>query len=86
LLILKIKTHFERRGTTKGKKDLIDLFSLLKEEKINWQKYKELIKKYNLKEINLKFRNLVSSQGAIPELGLLNHQIARLKQKILKNL
>jgi hypothetical protein len=86
LLILKIKTHFERRGTTKGKKDLIDLFSLLKEEKINWQKYKELIKKYNLKEINLKFRNLVSSQGAIPELNLLNHRIAKLKQKILKNL
>ena len=104
---MKAFTFNERKGTTKGKKDLIDIFSLLKEEKINpvidyrtkektqgkqisngidWQKYKELVRKYNLIEVNQKFKELVSSAKAIPELGLLNHQIAKLKREVLKNL
>lgn len=86
LLILKIITLTERKGTTKGRKDLIDIFGLLKEEKINWQKYKQLIEKYNLIEVNQKFKELISSARAIPELNLLNHQISRLKKEILKKL
>jgi DNA-binding transcriptional MerR regulator len=84
LLILKIKPYFERKGTTKGQKDLIDIFSLLKEEKIDWQKYRELVKKYNLGKIDKELRILISGAKAIPELGLLNHKIAKLKKKILK--
>lgn len=84
LLIMKTFTFGERKGAVKGKKDLIDIFSLLKEEKINWQKYKELIEKYNLKEVNEELKNLISSQSPIPELNLLNHQISKLKKKILK--
>jgi len=86
LLIMKVFTFGERKGTTKGKKDLIDIFGLLKEEKINWQKYKELVEKYNLKKINEELKNLVSSQTAIPELNLLNHKISKLKKVVLKNL
>lgn len=86
LLILKIATLKERKGTTKGRKDLIDIFSLLKEEKIDWQKYKELIQKYNLKNLNEELKNLITSQKAIPELNLLNHQISKLKKETLKNL
>lgn len=83
LLILKIYTYQKRKGTNKGRKDLIDIFSLLKEGEINWSKYKELIEKYNLKNLNEEFKNLVSGQGAIPELNLLNHQVAKLKKEIL---
>ena len=86
LLIMKAFTFGERKGTTKGKKDLIDIFGLLKEEKINWRKYKDLVEKYNLKKINEELKNLISSQAAIPELNLLNHQIAKLKREVLKNL
>lgn len=86
LLLMKVFTFGERKGTIKSKKDLIDIFSLLKEEKINWQKYKELIEKYKLEKINQEFKNLVSSQTAIPELNLLNHQISKLKKEILRNL
>lgn len=86
LLILKTIALVERKGTTKGRKDLIDIFSLLKEEKINWQKYKELIEKYNLKEINEELKKLISSQAAIPELDLLNHRISKLKKEVLANL
>jgi len=83
LLILKIYTYEKRKGTNKGRKDLIDIFSLLKEGEINWTKYKELIEKYNFKNLNEEFKDLVSSQGAIPELNLFNHQIAKLKKEIL---
>jgi len=86
LLIMKIFTFNNRKGTTKGRKDLIDIFSLLKEEKINWRKYKELVEKYNLNKINEELKNLISSQTAIPELNLLNHQIAKLKREVSKNL
>lgn len=86
LLILKLSALEERKGTVKGKKDVIDIFSLISQEKIDWQKYKTLIKKYNLKEINQELKNLISSQTAIPELNLLNHRIARLKKETLKEL
>ena len=46
LLVMKVFAFGERKGTVKGRKDLIDIFSLLKEEKINWRKYKELVEKY----------------------------------------
>jgi len=45
-----------------------------------------LIKKYNLKELNQEFKKIVSSQGEIEELNLLNHKIAKLKKEILKEL
>jgi hypothetical protein len=86
LLILKVKTYLERKGTTKGSKDLIDIFSILKEEKVDWKLYKKLIKKYNSNNVNENLKDLISSQRAIPELDLLNHRIARLKRKILEKL
>ena len=86
LLILKTYTFFQRRNTTKGRKDLIDIFSLLSKEIINWQEYKELIEKYNLEEMSEKLKELVSSTKNLPELNLLNHQLSRLKRKILKTL
>jgi len=86
LLILKTYTFFQRKNTTKGRKDLIDIFSLLSKEIINWQEYKELIKKYNLETLNQKLKETISSAKIIPELHLLNHQISRLKKKILEKL
>lgn len=86
LIILKIKPYLERMGTTKGKKDYLDIFTLISKEKIDWQKYKEIITKYNLKDANQKLKEIISSAKAIPELNLLNHQISRLKKKILEKL
>jgi hypothetical protein len=70
----------------KEKKDFLDIFALIKNEKINWEKYKELIEKYELKEINQKLKGIISSAKPILQLNLLNHQIARLKKKILEKL
>ena len=86
LLILKTYTFFQRKNTTKGRKDLIDIFSLLAKEIINWQEYKELIERYNLEQMSEKLKELISSTKNLPELNLLNHQLSKLKRKILKNL
>ena len=86
LLILKIFALKEREDSIKGRKDLIDVFSLLKEDKINWKDYKKIIKKYNLSNINSYLREVVKNTGAIKEIGLLNHKISKLKKSILLKL
>ncbi len=86
LLILKVYCFHSRKGSVKGSKDLVDIFSLLSKETIDWPRYKKIIAEYNLENINQELKKLVSSQGTIPELNLLNHQIARLKKTILRKL
>jgi hypothetical protein len=86
LLILKVATYFERKGTIKGEKDFLDIFTLIKNEKIDCQKYKGLIEKYQLKEINQKLKEIISFAKSIPQIHLLSHQISRLKKKILKQI
>lgn len=84
LLILKIFTFNNRQGTTKGQKDLIDIFSLLKEGIINWSKYKGIVNQYNLKVLSEQLKNIVSKATPMPELDLNNHQLAKSKKKILE--
>lgn len=86
LLIFKSFALKQRKGKTKGRKDIIDIFSLIKEEKINWKTYQEIIKKYNLEKQNQELKDLISSQSAIPELDLSEHKISRLKKKTLEKL
>ena len=86
LLILKVVTYKDRKGSSKGKKDLIDIFSLLSKTEINWERYHDLIEDYELESINESFVEIVKSADAIPELDLLNHRIAKLKEKVLGNL
>lgn len=86
LLILKICVFKERKGTVKGRKDVIDVFSLISRKKINWQKYRELIKKYNLDQENQVLRDLISTTISVPELNLLDYQASRLRKEVLKEI
>jgi len=83
LLILKIYVFGQRKNSAKGQKDLLDIFSLLKSDLINWRKYREIIKKYNLSHLNDDLKNLVSSIKPLAELNLNEQAIAKLKKKIL---
>lgn len=86
LLILKTYVWSQRKNTPKGKKDLIDIFSILSKDIIDWEKYKRLIEKYNLAEIDQQLKEIILSTKSISELNLLNHQMSRLKKKILSKL
>jgi hypothetical protein len=86
LLILKLYAWNQRKGSVKAEKDLIDIFSILQKEVIDWGRYVKIIKEYKMEDINEKLKTLVSSQKAIPELDLTNHKIAKLKKRIIEKL
>jgi len=86
MLILKTHVLKERRGTTKGRKDLLDIFSLFEKTKIDWKNYRKLIKKYGFKKLREELKKAVLQQTRLAEIGLTNHKIAKLKKEILRNI
>jgi len=86
LLILKIFVARQRKGTNKGRKDIIDIFSLLRVVDIDWKLFEKLIKKHKLKELSQQLGHIISTQSAIKELDLTDHKLSRLKKRILSAL
>lgn len=86
MLILKADVLTERSGTTKGRKDLLDIFSLLEKTKIDWKIYRRLIKEYGFEQLRGELKKAVLQQTRLAEIGLTNHKIAKLKEKVLKNI
>jgi hypothetical protein len=66
--------------------DIIDIFSLISKADIDWPLFHELAKKHKLKFIVAELKKIISSQIRLPELGLSEHAIARLKKEILATL
>lgn len=83
LAILKVKVLLERKDSLKGRKDLIDLVSLLKMPEFDWQKYRGLIKEYDLSTLSRTVCDFLRQTNSLEELGLNPHQMSRLKGKIL---
>lgn len=86
LAILKAKALQERKGSLKGKKDLIDLVGLFGLEAFNFKKLSEYTEKYQATEFLATVAQEVKQASGIEELGLNVHQMARLKKKILSQL
>jgi len=86
MLILKAHVLKERSGTTKGRKDLLDIFSLFEKTKIDWKIYRKLIKKYGFEKLRKELKKAVLQQTRLAEIGLTNHKIAKLKKEVLKNI
>ncbi|MEK7202889.1 MAG: hypothetical protein AAB653_01055 [Patescibacteria group bacterium] len=83
LLILKQRAYLERLGTPKAEKDKIDIISLLKNVELDFDFYKEILKRYNLKNYLSDLKNLLQTTTQVPELGLNQFQYSRLKKKVL---
>jgi len=86
MLILKAHVLKERSGTTKGRKDLLDIFSLFEKTKIDWKIYRKLIKKYGFEKLRKELKKAVWQQTRSAEIGLTNYKIAKLKKEVLKNI
>ncbi|MDP2951075.1 MAG: DUF6036 family nucleotidyltransferase [bacterium] len=86
LLLLKLFAYSERKGTLKGKKDIIDIFSLLQTRSINWQEYKGIVKKYNFKAQSKELESILNTQRQVKELGLLSHKFSQLKKEVSEGL
>ena len=74
LFLLKLHAWENRRGSIKGRKDELDLFSLAFLPEFDWTAY----------SIPHAFSKLLAKARAIPELRLNEQQVARLRKKILE--
>ena len=83
LLILKIQAYLARKGAVKGRKDLIDILSLLKLVDFNWPVFKKLARDYRLNHFLKELAALLRENFSVEELGLNRHQFSRLKKKWL---
>lgn len=82
LLILKQVAWLNRRDSVKGEKDKIDIISLLLRE-VDWSDYKNLLNQVTIKENLLaSLKDLLKQTTRVPELGVNNQGIAKLKRKI----
>lgn len=83
LAILKQRALMDRIHSIKGRKDLIDLISLISSEDFDWDRYRKTLKGYGLQEYLRFAKEEIAKVSEINEIGLNVHKMARLKKKIL---
>lgn len=86
LLILKQKAYRDRVGNSKGEKDKLDIFSLIKSVEIDFYFYKKVINDCDLKDYSEKLENLLRTTIEAPEIGLNQFQFSKLKKQVLAQL
>ncbi len=90
LLILKQGAEIDRGNSVKGEKDRIDMISLLFFSDIDFKKYKEILKKYNLgsyiERLIALVKNVRFEDKVLLELGLTPKNFKLKKEKILSEL
>ena len=69
LLTLKLTAYQNRVGSSKGRKDLLDIISLLLLPQLDWS------------QVSRSIMDLLKFQTSVPELNLNPHQFSRLKKK-----
>lgn len=88
LLALKQSAEISRRATTKGKKDAIDILTLLSRAPIDWSEYEILLKKYGCedykKELSHVIRNFSEKDCEYLGMGFIEFQ--KWRKKTLKQI
>lgn len=84
LLCLKIFTYGQRKGSLKGKKDKIDIVSLLYFNNVNFKSFDGILTKFSLGNLFAELKELLNSEIEMEELNLNKKQYADFKRKILK--
>jgi hypothetical protein len=85
LLILKQEVFEKRKVSVKGQKDKLDIFSLLTLD-LDYAIYKKILKEVSREELEQELRNLLAATKRVKELGLKNHQLAKLREKVFSEL
>lgn len=83
LTVLKAKAFKERKDSVKGRKDLLDLVSLLMLEAFSFQKLKEIVRNYQKNDLLSLIQESIKTVTQIEELNLNPHQMAQFKKRIL---
>jgi len=86
LLILKQGAEIDRGDSIKGKKDRIDIMSLLLSLEINFEKYNEMINKYNLDDFRQRLKKIIMTFNDVEYLDLNIRELKIKKRGILNRL
>ncbi|MBI2009797.1 MAG: hypothetical protein HYS86_01330 [Candidatus Chisholmbacteria bacterium] len=84
LLTLKAVAWEQRRASPKGRKDWLDILSLLQLEYLDKDRMGDWLSRGRLGGLKEKIREAIKGSVAIPELNLNRHQIARVKTRWLE--
>jgi hypothetical protein len=84
LFLLKLYAWGERRGSAKGRKDELDIFSLIFLPEFDSKKYLDQIKKIGMDKLHKDLVALIKNTSQIKELGINEQKMAKLKKIILK--
>lgn len=83
LLALKLFVYAQRKTSLKGKKDLIDIVSLLYFDGIDFKKFEDILKNNNLLILKDELYEILRTTVSLEELGLNQKKFSDLKKKIL---
>ena len=86
LFMLKLYAWHNRRGSIKGQKDELDIFSLVFMPEFNWHHLSNLIKEGGFKEYCEGFLALIKQTSEIMELGVNVQAMSKFKKKLPSDL
>jgi len=86
LFLLKLFAWKDRRGSGKGQKDELDIFSLASLPEFDWNYYRRVIKENNFQECGRLFVDLLKTRREVRELAINAQKMSKLKKDIIAKL
>lgn len=84
MLLLKLFAWTNRRGSSKGQKDELDIFSLAMLAEFNWKKYFDFVENFNFYEYHKEFIRLLKNTKDMKELGINEQKMSKIRREILE--
>lgn len=86
LLALKLFVSTQRKGSLKGKKDMLDVISMLYHAKPRLGRMRAILREHHLLPLEGELREILRTTHEVRELGLNQKQFADFKKPLLKEL
>ncbi len=82
LFLMKLFAWHNRRGSSKGQKDELDIFSLALLPEFDWEKYSKFVAEFNFSKYGNEFTILLKNTNSIKELNVNEQQMSKIKKSI----
>jgi len=86
LFLMKLFAWHNRRGSSKGQKDELDILSLSFLPEFNWRRYLQFVEQFSFTTNHQEFIELLKMTHNIKELDVNNQKMAKLRKEILSSL
>ncbi len=86
LLILKQGAELDRKDSIKGEKDRIDIMTLLCYTEIDFNKYRNIIKKYKIEYYKTRLKEIINNFKNIKHLNLNENEFSKIKKELISKM